>query len=109
MFPNRYSVYLHDTPAKSLFQKDYRAYSHGCMRVMNPMEFAEALLAEEPELNSSYLESLYGSRERRVDLTRKIPVHVTYFTSWVDESGDLQFRDDLYGHDRRIEERLSSL
>jgi murein L,D-transpeptidase YcbB/YkuD len=109
MFPNRYSVYLHDTPAKSLFQKDYRAYSHGCMRVMNPMEFADALLSEEPELNSSYLESLYGSRERKVDLTRKVPVHITYFTAWVDESGDLQFRDDLYGHDRRIEERLGSL
>jgi len=107
MFPNRYSVYLHDTPAKSLFEKDYRAYSHGCMRVMNPMEFAEALLSEEPELNSAYLESLYGNRERRVDLKKKVPVHVTYFTAWVDDSGILQLRDDLYGHDRRIAEKLS--
>jgi murein L,D-transpeptidase YcbB/YkuD len=109
MFPNRYSVYLHDTPSKSLFNRGYRAYSHGCMRVMNPMEFADALLSEEPELNASYLESLYGSRERRVNLTRKVPVHITYFTAWVDDSGNLQLRDDLYGHDRRIEERLGAL
>lgn len=109
MFPNRHAVYLHDTPAKSLFQRDYRAYSHGCIRVMNPMEFAEALLSEEPELNAAYLESLYGSSERRVNLSKKVPVYITYFTTWVDESGTLQFRDDLYGHDRRIEARLASL
>jgi len=108
MFPNRHSVYLHDTPAKSLFKKDYRAYSHGCMRVMNPMEFAEALLSEESELNSAYLESLYGNRERRVNLSSKVPVHVTYFTAWIDDSGNVQLRGDLYGHDRRIEERLPS-
>lgn len=108
IFPNKHSVYLHDTPAKSLFQRDYRAYSHGCMRVMNPMEFAEALLSEEPKLNSAYLKSLYGSSERRVNLSKKVPVHITYFTTWVDESGNLQFRDDLYGHDRRIEARLET-
>ena len=73
------------------------------------MEFADALLSEEPKLNASYLESLYGSRERRVNLTRKVPVHITYFTAWVDDSGNLQLRDDLYGHDRRIEERLGAL
>ena len=106
MFPNHYSVYLHDTPSKSLFQRDYRAYSHGCVRVMDPMAFAEALLIEEPKLNSAYLEKLYGSQERLVKLTRKVPVHITYFTAWVDESGTLQTRDDLYGHDRRIEKAL---
>jgi murein L,D-transpeptidase YcbB/YkuD len=109
MFPNKHSVYLHDTPAKSLFKRDYRAYSHGCMRVMNPMEFAEALLTEEPKLDSAYLKSLYGSRERRVNLTQKVPVHITYFTAWVDESGTLQQRDDLYGHDERIATRLGAL
>lgn len=108
MFPNRYSVYLHDTPSKSLFKRDYRAYSHGCMRVMNPMDFADALLAQEPEIDANYLESLYGKRERRVDLSRKVPVHVTYFTAWVDESGGLQMRDDLYGHDGKIEKRLTA-
>lgn len=109
MFPNKHSVYLHDTPAKSLFSKDYRAYSHGCMRVMNPMEFAEVLLSEEPKLDSAYLKSLYGNRERRVNLTHNVPVHITYFTAWVDQSGALQVRDDVYGHDKRIDERLGAL
>lgn len=108
MFPNRYSVYLHDTPSKSLFNRDYRAFSHGCVRVMDPMAFAEALLTEEPELNSAYLERLYGSQERLVKLTRKVPIHITYFTAWVDESGALQTRDDLYGHDRRINKALGA-
>ena len=102
MFPNKYSVYLHDTPSKSLFKRDYRAFSHGCVRVMNPMEFAEALLTREAGRDSAYLESLYGSSEKQVNLKTKIPVHITYFTAWVDELGELQTRDDLYGHDRRI-------
>lgn len=102
MFPNEYAVYLHDTPSKSLFDRDYRAFSHGCMRVKNPMEFADALLNLETDRNAAYLESLYGGSERQVNLERKIPVHVTYFTAWVDESGELQTRNDLYGHDRRI-------
>jgi len=102
MFPNEYAVYLHDTPSKSLFKKDYRAYSHGCVRVMNPMEFADALLALEDERDADYLEGLYGRSEQHVNLTRKIPVHVTYLTAWVDEAGELQTRNDLYGHDKRI-------
>ena len=108
MFPNQYAVYLHDTPSKSLFKREHQAYSHGCMRVMNPMEFADALLAQEPEIDSDYLESLYGNRERRVNLSRKVPVHVTYFTAWVDDSGGLQVRDDVYGHDGKIEKRLTA-
>jgi L,D-transpeptidase YcbB len=102
MFPNEYAVYLHDTPSKSLFKRDYRAFSHGCMRVMNPMEFADALLTQETDRDSDYLERLYGGGEKRVNLSSKIPVHVTYFTAWVDELGKLQTRNDLYGHDRRI-------
>jgi murein L,D-transpeptidase YcbB/YkuD len=103
MFPNPFAVYLHDTPSKSLFQKDYRAYSHGCMRVMDPMAFADALLAEEPGLNSAKLKKMIGGPERMVQLTRHVPVHITYFTALVDESGNLTLRPDLYGHDRRIE------
>jgi murein L,D-transpeptidase YcbB/YkuD len=108
MFPNAYSVYLHDTPSKSLFQRDYRAYSHGCMRVMEPMEFADALLSEEADLNAAYLKKLFGGSEKRVNLTAKVPVHITYFTAWVGESGKLEMRDDLYGHDGRIENALGS-
>jgi murein L,D-transpeptidase YcbB/YkuD len=108
MFPNAYSVYLHDTPSKSLFERDYRAYSHGCMRVMEPMEFADALLSEEADLNAAYLKKLFGGGEKRVNLTAKIPVHITYFTAWVGESGALEIRDDVYGHDGRIENALGS-
>ncbi len=103
MFPNAYAVYLHDTPSKSLFQNDRRAYSHGCVRVMDPMEFADALLSEEAGLNAAYLKKLYGGSEKTVKLTKKVPVHLTYFTAWVDDTGTLQTREDVYGHDRRIE------
>jgi murein L,D-transpeptidase YcbB/YkuD len=108
MFPNPYSVYLHDTPSKSLFAHDRRAYSHGCVRVMDPMEFADALLSEEKDLNAAYLKKLFGGKERTVKLTRKVPVHLTYFTAWVDEAGTLQTRDDVYGHDSRIEAGLGA-
>jgi murein L,D-transpeptidase YcbB/YkuD len=103
MFPNPYDVYLHDTPSKSLFKRDYRAYSHGCMRVMDPMAFADALLASEPGLNANKLKKMIGGPERMVRLTRHVPVHLTYFTAVVDESGQLSLHDDLYGHDVRIE------
>ena len=86
LFPNPYAVYLHDTPSKSLFQKDYRAYSHGCMRVMNPWDFADALLTYDPTVSADGLKKLIGGPERQVNLTRHIPVHITYFTAWVDDS-----------------------
>lgn len=104
MFPNAYSVYLHDTPSKSLFQNDRRAYSHGCVRVMDPIEFADALLSEEDGVNGASLKKLYGGGEKTVKLKQKVPVHLTYFTAWVDEAGTLQTRGDIYGHDRRIED-----
>ena len=106
MFPNPYSVYLHDTPSKSLFQRDYRAFSHGCMRVMDPMSFADALLVNEPKISSATLKKLIGGPETQVNLTHHVPVHITYFTAWVDDDGSLVLRDDLYGHDKRIEAAL---
>ena len=102
MFPNKYDVYLHDTPTKSLFQRDYRAFSHGCMRVMNPMDFADALLTEEPDLSVARIKKLIGGREQRLDMARHVPVHITYFTAWADDDGKLQLRDDLYGYDARV-------
>jgi murein L,D-transpeptidase YcbB/YkuD len=106
MFPNPYAVYLHDTPSKSLFQRDYRAYSHGCMRVMDPWSFADALLTYDPNVNASAIQKLVGGPERQINLTRHIPVHITYFTAWVDDDGKLQVRGDVYGHDRRMEKAL---
>jgi murein L,D-transpeptidase YcbB/YkuD len=103
MFPNPYDVYLHDTPSKSLFQRDYRAFSHGCMRVMDPMAFADALLVDEPDFNAAKLKKMVGGPEKLVKLARHVPVHITYFTASVGDDGNLKLRDDLYGHDKTIE------
>lgn len=102
LFPNQHDVYLHDTPSKSLFQRSYRAYSHGCVRVQNPMEFADALLALEPEMNVATLESMFGSSERWVNLQKHIPVHITYFTLRVDEDGTIRSYADVYGYNKRL-------
>ncbi len=107
MFPNSYDVYLHDTPSKSLFQRDYRAFSHGCVRVMDPMAFADALLSEDSSMNAAKLKKMIGGGERMVKLSRHIPVHLTYFTAEVDESGRLDLHPDLYGHDKRIQQALA--
>ena len=102
MFPNRHAVYLHDTPTKNLFEQEMRAFSHGCVRVHNPMLFADALLANDPDLNAARLERMFGSEERRVDLASSIPVHLTYFTAIVRDDGSLETFPDVYGYDAAI-------
>jgi murein L,D-transpeptidase YcbB/YkuD len=106
MFPNDYSVYLHDTPAKSLFALDYRAQSHGCMRVQDPWGFADVLMTQEKGLTTAQLKKLVGGPETQVNFPTHIPVHITYFTAWVDSSGKLQVRNDVYGHDATVEKGL---
>jgi murein L,D-transpeptidase YcbB/YkuD len=76
------------------------------MRVMNPLEFADALLTEEPDLNVAKIKKLIGGRETRLDMARHVPVHITYFTAWVDEDGKLQLRADVYGHDAKVRKAL---
>jgi L,D-transpeptidase YcbB len=102
LFPNQHDVYLHDTPSKSLFQRSFRAYSHGCIRVQNPMEFAEALLAKEPSLTRASLEKQFGPRESWNNLKTHIPVHITYFTLRVDEDGNIRSFGDVYGHNKQL-------
>ena len=106
LFPNQYSVYLHDTPSKNLFNNPVRAYSHGCMRVLNPWDFAAALLDHEPGMSFDALRAQVGGRESWNNLSTPIPVYITYFTAFVDEAGELVFRNDIYGHTARIEEAL---
>jgi murein L,D-transpeptidase YcbB/YkuD len=104
-FPNRFLVYQHDTPQKHLFAKQQRAYSHGCMRVEHPEQYAEVLLSitqPDERYTAERLRKLYGNRERTIHLQVPIPVHVTYQTAFVDDAGQLQTRPDLYGHDRAI-------
>jgi murein L,D-transpeptidase YcbB/YkuD len=106
LFPNPYAVYLHDTNSKSFFARDFRALSHGCMRVQNPWDFASVLLAGEPNVTVPALKAMVGGPERQIDLAHQIPVHITYFTAWIDDAGNLQLRDDVYGHDQHMEQML---
>ena len=102
LFPNQHDVYLHDTPSKSLFQRSFRAYSHGCVRVQNPLEFADALLAKEVSLTRASLESQFGSRESWNNVEEPIPVHITYFTLRVDADGTIRSFGDVYGANKKL-------
>jgi murein L,D-transpeptidase YcbB/YkuD len=107
MFPNRFSIYLHDTPSKRLFSRDVRAYSHGCVRVEKPEEFAAYLLtgqADDPMAH--FLELRERRHERRVNLDNPLPVHLTYRSAWIDEDGTEQFRGDIYGRDAKVADAL---
>lgn len=107
MFPNRHAVYLHDTPTKNLFKRNVRAFSHGCVRVMDPMAFADVILADDPDWDSRRLKRMFGGDERKVELARHIPVHITYFTAVMREDGTVETFGDLYGYDQAIT-RLTS-
>lgn len=103
MFPNQFNIYLHDTPSKRLFKKDARAFSHGCVRVQDPMELARVILAPQQSDPAPYIDGILNRRkERQVNLVDPLPVHLTYRTAWVEKDGTYQFRDDVYGRDARI-------
>jgi murein L,D-transpeptidase YcbB/YkuD len=102
LFPNEHDVYLHDTPSKSLFARSFRAYSHGCVRVQNPLEFAGALMETNPEISRASLEDLFGPKERWVNIKNKIPVHIMYFTLRVDPDGTIRSYGDVYGHNKKL-------
>ena len=101
-FPNKFLVYQHDTPDKYLFAKDERAFSHGCMRVQNPDQYASVLLGI-TEPNEHYtadkIRGMYGHSEIDLKFPTPIPVNITYQTAFVDDAGKLQFRKDVYGRD----------
>lgn len=102
LFPNQHSVYLHDTQSKSLFSRSYRAFSHGCVRVHKPLEFADALLAFEPDLSASKIKSMIGSSEKWNNLKRHVPVHLAYFTLRVSADGTIRSYGDVYGYHQRL-------
>lgn len=100
MFPNAYSVYLHDTPAKELFNRTVRAFSHGCIRIEKPIDLAEYVLRGAPKwTRSSILSTIQQDKERTVWLPEPIPVYIQYWTAWVDRDGVVQFRNDIYHYD----------
>lgn len=102
LFPNKHAVYMHDTPTKNLFNQSTRAYSHGCMRVRNPVKFAEVLLAEQGWSPSKVRSAIETTEDYQVTLDRKLPVHIMYFTLWADRSGRLQEFGDIYDYDDRL-------
>jgi murein L,D-transpeptidase YcbB/YkuD len=102
-FPNKHDVYMHDTPQRELFDKQVRTYSHGCMRVQDPHRLAEILLAEDKGWPAARVRALLAEgNNNEVELTRRIPVHVTYFTAMVGDDGVLRSIADPYGHDNRV-------
>ncbi len=106
MFPNRHSVYLHDTPARSLFAKSERAFSHGCVRVDQPFKLAEYVLNDKAAWPEKRIEKLIGGDERTIGLSRQLPVHLAYFTLAADADGTLHRFGDIYGLDPRLEAAL---
>lgn len=108
LFPNAHAIYLHDTPSKSLFSRSQRAYSHGCIRVQNPMDFADALLVNDENLSKRTLEAQYGRSERWNNLSTKVPVHLAYFTLRVEDDGTIRSFGDVYGHNERLKNLLNS-
>lgn len=103
MFPNPYNIYLHDTPAKSLFGREVRAFSHGCIRLHKPFDFAYALLAKQEADPQGYFQSVLATgRETTVPLKTPVPVHLIYRTAFTTPKGRVQYRRDIYGRDQKI-------
>ncbi len=103
LFPNSYNIYLHDTPSKSLFSEDKRAFSHGCIRVSKPKELAQWLLRDYPEWTEEKItKAMNAGKEQYFTLKETVPVFIAYFTSWVDRQGKINFREDVYKRDDRL-------
>ncbi|OSP55293.1 murein L,D-transpeptidase [Pseudoruegeria sp. SK021] len=108
MFPNANNIYLHDTPSKSLFAREQRAYSHGCIRLGDPMDFAHALLARQSDKPEALMQAkLNTNRETVVNLEQSVPVHLVYQTAFTQAKGPIQFRRDVYGRDQQIFDALA--
>lgn len=107
MFPNQFSVYLHDTPHRALFDQNKRDFSSGCIRVEDAAGLAAYLLRDTPDWTPERLKSVIASkRQQVVMINRPITVHLIYMTAWVDETNTLQFRSDIYGRDTALDRAL---
>ncbi len=107
MFPNQYSIYLHDTNSPELFAESERAFSHGCVRLEQPGELARLLLSADGRTQSEIDTYEILNSTKKVNLRTPLPVHLTYQTAWVDDAGVTQFRDDIYDHDKHARAQLS--
>ncbi|WP_425046299.1 L,D-transpeptidase family protein [Primorskyibacter sp. S87] len=108
MFPNKHNIYLHDTPQKHLFAREVRAYSHGCIRLAEPFDFAYTILAlQEVDPKGYFHRILDTGKETKVVLEQKIPVHIIYRTAYATPKGVVEYRRDIYGRDAKIWEALN--
>ena len=108
MFPNKHNIYLHDTPAKSLFARNVRAYSHGCIRLADPFDFAYALLSKEMSNGKDYFQRTLKTKvETQYTLKSSLKVHIDYRTAWVPAKGRVNYRRDIYGRDALIFKALA--
>jgi murein L,D-transpeptidase YcbB/YkuD len=108
LFPNSYNIYLHDTPSKDLFDRNSRAFSHGCIRLAEPAKLAAWLLRDDPSWTPEKIhQAMHAGKEKWVNLNYHFRVFIVYFTAWVDRQGDLNFRKDVYDRDGRLEKMLT--
>ena len=107
IFPNSNDIYLHDTPHDELFSQVSRNFSHGCVRVEEPLKLATYLLRDKPQWDQqTILDTIATHREKYITLTKKLPVYLVYLTAWADANGHAHFRDDIYGHDKTLAREL---
>ena len=107
LFPNSHIIYMHDTPSKTLFEQEQRAFSHGCIRVARPRDLAIMVLEDDPNWTPEKIdEAMNRGVEKTYNLKSKIPVYIGYFTAWVDREGLIHFYDDIYGHDEKLAKLL---
>jgi L,D-transpeptidase YcbB len=107
LFPNSFNIYFHDTPSKDLFNRSKRAFSHGCIRLSDPVKMAHYVLRNNPEWTPEKIDDAMNSgKEKYVKVKDPIPVFITYYTAWVDEYGQMNFREDIYDHDARLAAKM---
>jgi murein L,D-transpeptidase YcbB/YkuD len=109
MFPNKYSVYLHDTPSRSLFARAAPSFSSGCIRLERPFDLVRYLLADQPAWAEARIQEVLATNgERSVSLRQNVPVHLQYWTAWVEPDGTVHFRDDVYSRDAPLARALNA-
>ncbi len=109
MFPNKYHVYLHDTPQRELFERAQRTFSSGCIRIDKPMTLAESLLADVPGWDRNRIDRVVaGGKQSRVRLNTPVPIHLIYATVWLGEGGTIHFGQDVYGRDSLLDQALAA-
>ncbi len=108
-FPSQHTIYIHDTQDKNMFRSKRRTFSHGCLRLRNPVRMAEILLREEKGWDRDHVNDLIatGPHRNAVKMETRVPIHLAYFTAWADENGKVKTFSDIYGHEKRVRQALA--